>query len=104
MPTPEELAQRDADWWVHELYAFARELGATTVRSTISRSVIDLNRDPSAIVAAAARAERECGFDDLVPNLPESQPRPARRAPQNVDPCYAVPGGMPPSGSPSAWS
>ena len=41
------LARRDADWWVHELYAFARELGATTVRSNISRSVIDLNRDPS---------------------------------------------------------
>ncbi|MCW4455487.1 N-formylglutamate deformylase [Flavobacterium sp. MXW15] len=41
------LAQRDADWWVHELYAFARELGASTVRSAISRSVIDLNRDPS---------------------------------------------------------
>lgn len=41
------LARRDADWWVHELYAFARELGATTVRSAISRSVIDLNRDPS---------------------------------------------------------
>ena len=41
------LARRDADWWVHDLYAFAQELGATTVRSTISRSVIDLNRDPS---------------------------------------------------------
>jgi formiminoglutamase len=43
------LAQRDADWWVHELYAFARGLGATTVRSSISRSVIDLNRDPSGV-------------------------------------------------------
>ena len=43
------LARRDADWWVHELYAFARGLGATTVRSAISRSVIDLNRDPSGV-------------------------------------------------------
>jgi formiminoglutamase len=43
------LARRDADWWVHELYAFARGLGATTVRSSISRSVIDLNRDPSGV-------------------------------------------------------
>ncbi len=43
------LARRDADWWVHELYAFARELGATTVRSAVSRSVIDLNRDPSGV-------------------------------------------------------
>ncbi len=41
------LARRDADWWVDRLYGFARELGATTVRSRISRSVIDLNRDPS---------------------------------------------------------
>lgn len=43
------LARRDADWWVHDLYAFAQELGATTVRSTISRSAIDLNRDPSGV-------------------------------------------------------
>ena len=41
------LARRDADWWVHALYEFARGMGATTVRSTISRSVIDLNRDPA---------------------------------------------------------
>ncbi len=41
------LARRDADWWVHELYAFARALGATTVRTRLSRSVIDVNRDPS---------------------------------------------------------
>jgi len=43
------LARRDADWWVHELYAFARELGATTVRTAVSRSVIDVNRDPSGV-------------------------------------------------------
>jgi N-formylglutamate deformylase len=40
-------ARRDADWWVDRLYAFAAELGATTVRTSISRSVIDVNRDPS---------------------------------------------------------
>ncbi len=40
-------AQRDADWWVHRLYDFAASLGATTVRTRISRSVIDVNRDPS---------------------------------------------------------
>ncbi|QNH21080.1 N-formylglutamate deformylase [Xanthomonas sp. GW] len=43
------LARRDADWWVHELYAFARDMGATTLRSAVSRSVIDLNRDPSGV-------------------------------------------------------
>jgi len=41
------LARRDTDWWVDQLYAFAQGLGATTVRTTISRSVIDVNRDPS---------------------------------------------------------
>lgn len=41
------LATRDADWHVDRLYAFARDLGVTTVRTTISRSVIDVNRDPS---------------------------------------------------------
>jgi N-formylglutamate deformylase len=40
------LARRDADWWVHELYAFVRALGATTVRTAMSRSVIDVNRAP----------------------------------------------------------
>ncbi|QVM83983.1 N-formylglutamate deformylase [Novosphingobium decolorationis] len=41
------LARRDADWWVDDLYAFAADLGATLVSTRISRSVIDLNRDPS---------------------------------------------------------
>jgi len=41
------LARRDADWWIADLYAFARDLGATTVATQVSRSVIDVNRDPS---------------------------------------------------------
>ena len=41
------LARRDADWWVDQLYAFAHDLGATTIRTQLSRSVIDCNRDPS---------------------------------------------------------
>lgn len=41
------LARRDADWWIDRLYDFATDLGATTVRTTISRSAIDVNRDPS---------------------------------------------------------
>ncbi|WP_298158487.1 N-formylglutamate deformylase [Brevundimonas sp.] len=41
------LARKDADWWVDRLYDFAGEMGATTVRTAISRSVIDVNRDPS---------------------------------------------------------
>jgi formiminoglutamase len=41
------LARKDADWWIDRLYAFAQDLGATTVRAQLSRSVIDCNRDPS---------------------------------------------------------
>lgn len=41
------LARHDADYHVDRLYAFASELGATIVRTAISRSVIDVNRDPS---------------------------------------------------------
>ncbi len=41
-----ELARRDADHHVDQLYAFATELGATIISSRISRTVIDLNRDP----------------------------------------------------------
>ncbi|MCJ2071352.1 N-formylglutamate deformylase [Methylobacterium sp. J-030] len=41
------LARRDADWWVDRLYDFAAGLGATVVRTAISRTVIDVNRDPS---------------------------------------------------------
>ena len=40
------LARKDADWWIDRLYAFAETLDATIVRTTLSRSVIDVNRDP----------------------------------------------------------
>lgn len=42
-----DLARRDADHYVDRLYAFAADLGATVIHSRISRTVIDLNRDPS---------------------------------------------------------
>jgi N-formylglutamate deformylase len=41
-----DLARSDADRFVDRLYAFASDLGATVVRTAISRSVIDVNRDP----------------------------------------------------------
>ncbi|MCW3838441.1 N-formylglutamate deformylase [Sphingomonas canadensis] len=41
------IARYDADLYVDHLYAFAGSLGATIVRTTISRTVIDVNRDPS---------------------------------------------------------
>jgi N-formylglutamate deformylase len=36
----------DTDWFVHELYNFAPELGITMIHAKYSRWVIDLNRDP----------------------------------------------------------
>ena len=42
-----DLARKDADWWIDRLYIFARDLGATFVHTGISRTVIDVNRDPS---------------------------------------------------------
>ncbi len=41
------LARCDADWWIADLYDFARDRGATIVATAISRGVIDCNRDPS---------------------------------------------------------
>jgi N-formylglutamate deformylase len=41
------LARKDADWRLDELYDFLDSLGATVVRTSVSRSIIDVNRDPS---------------------------------------------------------
>jgi N-formylglutamate deformylase len=41
------LSRKDTDWWIERLYAFAPELGASVVRTGLSRTVIDANRDPS---------------------------------------------------------
>ncbi len=39
-------APDDTDWFVHQLYDFASELGITIIYAKYSRWVIDLNRDP----------------------------------------------------------
>jgi len=41
------LARLDCDWWVDQLYAFADRLDATVIATGLSRTVIDVNRDPS---------------------------------------------------------
>lgn len=52
---PDALAHRltvvgrtvpDTDWYVHLLYDFARELGASIIKANYSRYVVDLNRSP----------------------------------------------------------
>jgi N-formylglutamate deformylase len=40
------LAKADTDWHLPELYAFAAEMGASTIAARWSRYVIDLNRPP----------------------------------------------------------
>ena len=42
-----DLARHDADWYVDRLHVFAHDFGATTVHTALSRTVIDVNRDPS---------------------------------------------------------
>ena len=41
------LARKDADWHIDRLYDFAVQLDATIIHTSISRTVIDVNRDPS---------------------------------------------------------
>ena len=52
-------ARLDTDWWIAELYAFAADLGATLVATEISRSVIDMNRDPSGVSLYPGQATTE---------------------------------------------
>jgi formiminoglutamase len=53
------LARKDADWWIERLYDFAVGLGATVIRTTISRTVIDVNRDPSGVSLYPGQATTE---------------------------------------------
>ena len=53
------LARKDADWRLEQLYAFAARLGATIVRTKLSRSIIDVNRDPSGFSLYPGQATTE---------------------------------------------
>jgi N-formylglutamate deformylase len=53
------LARKDADWHVERLYDFAPSLGATVIRTAISRTVIDVNRDPSGATLYPGQATTE---------------------------------------------
>jgi formiminoglutamase len=43
------IARKDADWWIDKLYDFGRDMGASIVRTALSRVVIDVNRDPTGV-------------------------------------------------------
>ncbi len=53
------LARKDADWWIDRVYAFAADLGATTVHTALSRTAIDVNRDPSGVSLYPGQATTE---------------------------------------------
>ena len=53
------LARKDTDWWIDILYDFAGDLGATIVHTAISRTVIDVNRDPSGVSLYPGQATTE---------------------------------------------
>lgn len=78
------LARKDTDWHIERLYEFAAGLGAGLVRSDISRTVIDLNRDPSGASLYPGQATTE-----LCPTTTfdgEALYRPGRApAPEEID-------------------
>lgn len=90
------LARKDADWWIDRLYDFAAALGATTIRTRVSRSVIDVNRDPSGASLYPGQATTELcpttSFDGE-PLYREAEPDAgdiARRRAQYFDPYHAA--------------
>lgn len=53
------LARKDADWWIDRVYDFAERMGATVIHTGLSRTVIDVNRDPSGQSLYPGRATTE---------------------------------------------
>jgi N-formylglutamate deformylase len=53
------LARKDADWRLAELCDFVAPLGATVLRTRLSRSIIDVNRDPSGVSLYPGQATTE---------------------------------------------
>ena len=90
------LARKDADWHMAELYAFVRELGATTVGTSISRTVIDCNRDPSGASLYPGQTTTELcptmTFDGepLYPSDPPDPAEIAHRRERWFDPYHAA--------------
>ena len=92
-------APDDTDWFVHNLYNFASELGITIIYAKYSRWVIDLNRDPeSAPLYNDGRiitglTPNTDFFGDPIYNSPEDEPDQAevdRRLNEYYWPYYAI--------------
>ncbi len=87
------LGRRDCDWWIDNLYDFAAGLGATVVHTSISRTVIDVNRDPSGASLYPGQATTTLcpttTFDGDPLYLPGEEPMPAEIDQRRV--AYFVP-------------
>ena len=91
------LAQKDADWWIDKLYDFAADLDATIVHTAISRTVIDVNRDPSGVSLYPGQATTELcptttfdGEDLYLPGHAPDAPEIARRRERYFEPYHAA--------------
>jgi formiminoglutamase len=91
------LARKDADWWLPELYAFAEALDVTILRTEVSRTVIDVNRDPSGASLYPGQATTGLcpltSFDGEPLYLPGSEPNDAeieRRRAEYFEPYHAA--------------
>jgi len=91
------LARKDADWWVDRLYDFAGDLGATIVRTAWSRTLIDVNRDPSGASLYPGQATTELcpltTFDGEPLYAPGAEPdaaETATRLAEAFDPYHAA--------------
>ena len=90
------LARKDTDWWIDQVYGFAASLGATTIRTQVSRSVIDVNRDPSGASLYPGQATTElCPTttftgEALYPGAAPDQAEIARRRTLWFDPYHAA--------------
>ncbi|HEV3181292.1 MAG TPA: N-formylglutamate deformylase [Steroidobacteraceae bacterium] len=83
------LARKDTDWWIDRLYEFVFELGASVVRTSVSRTVIDCNRDPSGASLYPGQATTELcpttSFDGELLYRTGAAPQPPEIAARRAD-------------------
>lgn len=83
------LARNDTDWWIDRLYDFAISMGATVVHTAMSRTVIDVNRDPSGASLYPGQATTglctTTGFDGTPLYRPGQEPDDAEIASRRRD-------------------
>jgi N-formylglutamate deformylase len=91
--TDRALELEDTDWWIDKLYNFGEELGATVIRATASRYVIDVNRDPSGASLYPGQATTElCPTTDFdgVPLYRDNATPSAEEIDRHRRPCHTA--------------